>query len=496
MLGESSYRVQLGEEERRQLVLEIAAELHRSEERRSFGVLAADWLKRVVRVRPQNEERHVRHMGDLLALREPGRRSAPDDLTKAAIESCFATLDKARGGKLGPAMLNKLRSTGRLIVEDARDNQRWFGPNPFSGVRCRRVPRKPWPRVTSVELGAAFAWLRADRQREALVMIHMGMRPGELKALKKEDVDFKRGFVSIHRSLERDETKTAAAREVPIPDGCRAALEEAISVSRFSLVFPRADGSMQRADTKLSRTLRTAFKSAGVVIGYRLLCRRPTCRHREERAAIQPGVSECPKCGFALWVDPIPKPFTWYGLRHASATLHREFGADALAVKTALGWVQRDIGDDVYTHLSDERYRAEMNRLAVPVTKRVQESRVNATLQERRKGFEPSTPSLGSSHPTVGEAPGLGFEYLLTTLEVAAVLQVSTDTVYRLLHLGELPGVRILSGLRFHPLTIEDFVRRKATGYDGRTGTGRAGSEADARRGAGAHASRRRSKLH
>jgi hypothetical protein len=34
------------------------------------------------------------------------------------------------------------------------------------------------------------------------------------------------------------------------------------------LVFPRADGSMQRADTKLSRTLRTAFKAAGVITGY------------------------------------------------------------------------------------------------------------------------------------------------------------------------------------------------------------------------------------
>jgi excisionase family DNA binding protein len=497
VLGESEYRVTLGKEDRRQLALDLVGLLQGGGERRSFGELASDWLTRVVRVHPENERRHVRHMAALHELREPGRAELPDDLTKATIERCFAALDKKAGGTLGPATLNKLRSTGKLIIDDARANRRWFGPNPFDAVSCRRVPKKPWPRVTSIELGAALEWMRADRRREALVMIHVGMRPGELKALQKVDVDLKRGFISIHRSLDRDETKTGNSREVPIPDACRAALEEAMQISRSHLVFPRADGSMQRADTKLSRTLRTAFKKAGVVTGYKLCCRRKGCAHHEERSALPPFDIVCPKCSMRLWVDPIPKRFTWYGLRHAAATLHREAGADALAVKTALGWIKRDVGDDVYTHLSDERYRSELNKLAVTLPDRYNRARVDAQLPERRTGFEPATPSLGSFRPDVGEALGRVFviQALLTVWEVASVLGVSTDTVYRLRKLGELPGIRVAACLRFHRLTVEDYVRLKETPYDAGPGTGTSGTEKNHGRRALAHAARRGAKL-
>jgi integrase/predicted DNA-binding transcriptional regulator AlpA len=493
--GQSEYRVVLGEEDRRQLALDLAGLLQAGGERRSFGELADDWLARVVRVRPENEQRHVRHMEPLRRLREPGREEREDDLTKATIETCFGRLDKRNGGTLGPATLNKLRSTGKLIIEDARANRRWYGPNPFDFVKFRRVPKKPWPRITSIELGAALAHLREDRRREALVMIHMGFRPGELKALRKSDVDLKRGFVSVQRSLARDETKTGISREVPITDACRAALIEALQLSRSDLVFPRADGSMQRADTKLSRTLRTAFKAAGVITGYSCTCRRKGCGHREQRSAISPDGIDCPNCGFKLWCDPLPKPFTWYGLRHAAATLHREAGADALAVKTALGWIQRDVGDDVYTHLSDERYRAELNKLAVKLPDGYNGARVDAAQQERRMGFEPTTPSLGTRGYSL-PALGLGFEPLLTARDVAMVLGVSTDTVYRLRKLGQLPAVSVVSCLRFHRLTIEDFVRQSEASHDAGAGTGTSGAEeADGRRDL-AHAARRGPKLH
>jgi excisionase family DNA binding protein len=496
-LGQSEYRVKLEEEDRRQLALDLAGLLQQGGERLSLGELAADWLTRVVRVRPENEQRHVRHMAGMTHLREPGRAIRDDDLTKAAIEHCFAALDKKNGGTLGPASLNKVRSTGKLIIDDAIANRRWLTANPFDFVRYRRVPKKPWPRVTSIELGAALEHLRPDRRREAVVMIHMGFRPGELKALQRVDIDFKRGFVTVQRSLDRDETKTGNSREVPIPEACRAVFEEALRLSRSALVFPRADGSMQRADTKLSRTLRTAFKAAGVITGYACKCRRKGCGYAMEMSAVPPEGIDCPRCGFRLWCDPIPKRFTWYGLRHAAATLHREAGADALAVKTALGWVQRDVGDDVYTHLSDERYRSELNKLAVPSPDRYNGPRVDATAsqQERRMGFEPTTPSLGTRRLSFS-ALGLGLEPLLSTRDVASVLGVSTDTVYRLRRSGELPAVSVASCLRFHRLTVEDFVRQTEARYDTGAGTGTAGAEKARERPHRAHAARRGRKLH
>lgn len=356
--GAAEYRVRLPPEvDVRQLALALAGYLeHRKPDRPTFGTLAEDWLDRIARVCPANEQRHVQHMEPLHLLRE-------GELTKASIERCFAALDRDRGGTLGPATLNKLRSTGRLVVEDAAANGRWSTRNPFLDVAARRVPKKPWPRITADELARALACMRPDRMRECIWQIHAGTRPGEQKALRKSDVDLERGFVTVQRSNARDETKTGRPRELPIPAGARDALVEAIRRSPSEFVFPNSDGTQQRPDLKLSQMLRSALKRAGVVTGYAYSCRRKGCGFHDEL----PGrlLRCCPRCGMKLWCEGVPKHFTFYGLRHAAATLHREAGADAHAVKTALGWVARDVGDDLYTHMSDARYRAELDKLVI-----------------------------------------------------------------------------------------------------------------------------------
>jgi integrase len=332
--------------------------------RRSFGDVAAAWLARVVRVRRENEERHLWYLCPLWHLREADAAERDDDLTKARIDDCFNALDKRNGGPLGPATLNKLRSTGKLAVDDAIANRRWHSANPFTYVQPRRVPRQPYPKITADELARALGHMRPDRMRECIWQIHVGTRPGEQKALRKCDVDLDRGFVTIHRSNARDETKTGIPREIPIPDGARAALVEAMRLSPSEFVFPRPDGTQQRHDVKLSKMLRSAFKAAGIVTGYRLTCRRKGCGYADE-VLIEDRGRLCPSCGFKLWCEGIPKHFTWYGLRHAANNLHREMGADAYAVKVALGHAPRDVNDEFYSHLSDERFKAELAKLII-----------------------------------------------------------------------------------------------------------------------------------
>lgn len=417
--GESEYRVRLGEEDVRQLAFQLAdAMAGRAAGRRSFGELAEDWLKRLTRVQPKNERTHVRHLWLLHCFREPGDLERPDDLNKAAVDQCLLLLDKrSEGGLLGPAMLNKLRSTGKLIIDDAIANRRWRGANPFAATNVRRVPQKPHTRLRPEELAATFAQLRPDRRREALVALFTGMRPGELKALRKDRVDLERGFINVCASNGRQETKTGRAREVPIPDGCRKALVEAMKLSKSDLVFPRPDGSMQRADTKLSRTIRAAMVEAGVVSGYRYICRRKGCGFR--LANVDSFQMCCPRCSMKLLRRGIAKQFTWYELRHCAATLHREAGADPHALKAALGWVSRDVGDDVYTHLSDERYRAEMNKLAVSKRNMYKAVRVDHPVpdasQARGRGFE----SLPPLFRGLGDSP-LGPADVLCELSAAA----------------------------------------------------------------------------
>lgn len=341
----------MGDGDVRQLALQLLGAMREAEAARGrpFGELAGDWLQRLRRVQPANERRHLAHLAELAALHE-------GELTKASIDALFARL----ADKLGPATLNKLRSTGRLVVRDAQACGEWRGPNPFDLVKRAREPRRQYPRITAAELARALAVLREDRRRMAVVALHTGMRTGELMALHKVDVELEQGMLRVHRSHGRDETKTGKPRLVPIPEGCRAELVQAIELSKSELVFPRADGSRQRADTKLSRTLRAAFVEAGVVSAYQYICRRRGCGHRDMQQLLE--VRRCPRCDFTLLPVGIAKPFTWYDLRHAAATMHRQAGADPLAIKIALGHHVRDITDDIYTHLDDEKYKAEMNR--------------------------------------------------------------------------------------------------------------------------------------
>lgn len=70
----------------------------------------------------------------------------------------------------------------------------------------------------------------------------------------------------------------------------------AIASSPSELVFPKANGTMMRRDVNLEHTLRSALGRAGVVEGYRHVCRREGCGHveaaanRDQRARIVSGI--------------------------------------------------------------------------------------------------------------------------------------------------------------------------------------------------------------
>jgi len=65
--------------------------------------------------------------------------------------------------------------------------------------------------------------------------------------------------------------------------------------------FPKADGSMMPKHTPLEDVLRSALARAGIVIGYRHVCRRKGCGHAEQARVLTCG--NCPKCGMKLWAQ-------------------------------------------------------------------------------------------------------------------------------------------------------------------------------------------------
>lgn len=324
--------------------------------RPTFIDLAREWLRTegARLVCPDNERRHVEHLRAIWVHTE-------SELRPRVVKEALANLL----GSLSAATVNKIRGTGRRIIREAQLNDAWIGPNPFDVVRRQREAR-PSHRVLSLaECRILIPHLREDRRREALVMLYLGLRPGEWKALQRADVDLRAETITIRRSNGRNSTKTGKVRTVPVPAGLRSVLIEALEASPAdcNLLFPAAGGKLQRADAKLSRMLKAAMVRAGLVSGWTLLCRRKGCGYKESHQ--ERHLAPCPKCGMKLWAVGVPLPVRFYDLRHSAATLHREAGADPLAIQLVLGHTPENVTDSVYTHLSMDYLRREMNRLTL-----------------------------------------------------------------------------------------------------------------------------------
>jgi integrase len=329
---------------------------------KTFLHLAVRWLRTEGRqfVCPENERRHLRHMRALWALRE-GDPKSKETLSPKQIRKHLRALLRSSGGNLSPATVNKLRSTGRRIIRAAQEEGDWHSLNPFEVVRRVREHKPEHRIVTLKELRSARPFLKDSWYREAVVMITLGPRPGELKAVRKEDVDKLRRTVVWRRSNARNSTKTGKVRTVPIPKSVWPVFVEALNASACDLVFPGPDGRRQRPDTKRSRTLRIALAKAGLVSTYRYICNRKGCHFLEDVQAKEH--RRCPRCETKLRRIAKGINVTWYGLRHSCASLLEEAGCDQLVIQRILGHSEKSTADRHYKHLSLEFMRRELSKL-------------------------------------------------------------------------------------------------------------------------------------
>jgi len=352
---ESSKMVQLDEGSINQLALALERRMQEPFMRWSFGELAALWLASVKRVRLADEQRAVVMLKPLWEKREI-------DLKPENISDWFDHL--LRSG-YSPISINKYRSAGKLAVEFATANGRWRGPNPFEHIRRMREPKRAHEILSLGDFRKASDKLEPTRRRMARIAFVLGLRKGELFALQRSDVDFQRAVVHIHRSHERDTTKTGHPRFLPLL-GCLAAdFIDACSAATGALLFPNEAGELQRADAKYTTHLRTAMARAGLVTGYQFWCRAPECDYEIEFSGPCETEGECPRHGWKLWRKAKVRPIRWSDLRHNAATHHRRAGADALAVKMLLGHIGGDITEDTYTHMDMAWFRAELSKLTL-----------------------------------------------------------------------------------------------------------------------------------
>ncbi len=216
----------------------------------------------------------------------------------------------------------------------------------------------------------------------AATAIYTGLRKGELFALRKADVDFASGMITVGRSHGRDTTKGSRAEAVPInTELLNHYLRHAVRTSPSDLVFPAPDGKMFRKQTQLELLLRRAMRRAGLVTGYVHKCRRKGCGHQEPAADANP--RRCPTCNFKLFAVGQVRKIRFHHLRHTTASLLLMNGADLAAVQRIMRHQDPRTTTEFYGHLGATYLKREVERLS----------------------FGPPAPEPGTSPPVPAQEP-------------------------------------------------------------------------------------------
>ena len=258
---------------------------------------------------------------------------------------------------LSPKYVNHLRGFLSQAFNTAKKTGRYTGLNPILTVAKRRVPKRLPDFLRAEEVQPVLQALDGRWQPLFATAIYAGLRKGELIGLRKTDVDLSARLLTVARSYDRDTTKGC----IPIAVELVPYLERAISASSSELVFPAPDGSMMREDVDLVAVLRRALGRAGIVTGWRHVCRRKGCGHVE--LAPDAALRRCPKDSAKLWPKPQVRPIRFHSTRHSTASLLMMAGANPAAVQRIMRHSDPKLTTEVYGHLAPEYLRAEVDRL-------------------------------------------------------------------------------------------------------------------------------------
>jgi integrase len=172
--------------------------------------LIAWWLTTYVAGTPSEEttKSAVRHLLDA-----PLAKFLLAEVTSGTIE----TFLQGKATVLSPQSVNHQRKFLLAAFQMAKRAGRWNGTNPAIAVKRRRVPKRQPDFLRHHEVPLVLASLPRQWRAFFAVAILLGLRKGELIALRKGDVDLVSRLMSVQRSHGRDTTKGGHADAIPIP---------------------------------------------------------------------------------------------------------------------------------------------------------------------------------------------------------------------------------------------------------------------------------------
>ena len=271
------------------------------------------------------------------------------------------SLLNAKVGALGPESLNHLRAAVHRVFAFLTRRGAWKGANPAFAVPRFKVPKRLPQYLRPEEVRLMLAALDARWRGLFATAVYLGLRRGEVIALRKSDVDLDERTIRVGRSRDSDTTKGGHEDLLPIPDELLPWIGRAIEGSPSDVLFPREDGQQHAPDVQVQDVLRRALARAGIVNGYTHRCRRKGCGHSERHPYAEPG--RCPKCRMRLWPVAEQKPLRFHDLRHSTATLLLKAGVPLATVQRVLRHTDPKITSEVYGHLDLEDMREGLNRL-------------------------------------------------------------------------------------------------------------------------------------
>ena len=121
----------------------------------------------------------------------------------------------------------------------------------------------------------------------------------------------------------------------------------------------------------LGEKLRSAMGRAGIVEGYRHVCRRckagrkPDCEERHPDDALR----RCKTCNMKLMACPVPRRLRFHDLRHTTASLLLASGVDLFAVQRILRHSDPKITSEAYAHLVPGYLHEAIDRLELGAAK-------------------------------------------------------------------------------------------------------------------------------
>ncbi|THK34661.1 site-specific integrase [Ensifer sp. MPMI2T] len=205
-------------------------------------------------------------------------------LSKLTLPAVRDFEDRLRKEDRSPAMTKKILTSLGSILADA--NERGLATrNPVRDIRGgrkgreRRQEKRQKGRLeigvdipSRDEIKALIGTLDAHWRPLLLTAIFTGMRSSEIRGLRWQDVDFKRGEINVRQRVDQfrevgPPKSEAGARTIPVPPLVINALKELkLKAGNKPFVFANPDGESRSHSNVVTKGLQPAMIRAGVTI--------------------------------------------------------------------------------------------------------------------------------------------------------------------------------------------------------------------------------------